>query len=214
MNTRYLRRYTDLPALIYLLTKKQITLLDPESWDDKNDSRYLQLYRERRKLKIVLALCFTQANETYHHWRVFGSGSGGVCISFKRSALLQALKKEPGVRAEEVKYLKLPEIRRKKAAIQDLPFLKRYPFEGENEFRVIYESQTARRPKLDIPVPLSCIYKITLSPWLHLVLSRDVKRMLRSIEGCAGLKIRRSTLISNEEWKRLGEAASVSESTI
>ncbi|HNC85208.1 MAG TPA: hypothetical protein PK999_19310, partial [Nitrospira sp.] len=68
MSNASLRRYTDIPALTYLLTKQKITLLDPKSWDDSNDSHYLSLYKQRNKLKSLLALCFTQADETYHHW--------------------------------------------------------------------------------------------------------------------------------------------------
>jgi hypothetical protein len=60
MSGDYLRRYTDLTALIYLLRKRKLTLLDPSSWDDSNDSHYLTLYKEKRKLKSVLALCFMQ----------------------------------------------------------------------------------------------------------------------------------------------------------
>lgn len=60
MNTEYLRRYTDLTSLMYLLHKRKITLLDPASWDDKNDSHYLTLYKEKRKLRSVLALCFSR----------------------------------------------------------------------------------------------------------------------------------------------------------
>jgi hypothetical protein len=50
MSSAYLRRYTDLTALIYLLRKRRLTLLDPSSWDDSNDSYYLTLYKEKRKL--------------------------------------------------------------------------------------------------------------------------------------------------------------------
>jgi hypothetical protein len=81
------------------------------------------------------------------------------------------------------------------------------PFEDENEFRVIYESKKKEVPKLDIAIPLSCIDKVTLSPWLPRDLSDRVKPMLRSISGCGALDVRRSTLISNEEWKTLGESA-------
>ena len=45
---KYLRRYTDLTALIYLLRNGKITLLDPETWDDSNDSHYLAVYKKRR----------------------------------------------------------------------------------------------------------------------------------------------------------------------
>jgi hypothetical protein len=72
---------------------------------------------------------------------------------------------------------------------------------------VIFESSDEKVSKLDITIPLMCIDKITLSPWVHNDLSDHIKRILRSIKGCSDLKILRSTLISNEEWKDLGEAA-------
>ena len=33
-----LRRYTSLPGLLYLLQKRALTLLDPRSWEDSDDS--------------------------------------------------------------------------------------------------------------------------------------------------------------------------------
>jgi hypothetical protein len=205
--TKFLRRYTDLPGLIYLLHERCITLLDPQSWDDQNDSHFLMQYRERRKLKSVLALCFTGATETYHHWRVFANGASGVSISFHRKELLSEVKKQSGIRAQSVKYLKLNQIRDQILSVRHLPFRKRYPYEQESEFRLIYESKMEHRNTLDVPIPLSCLDRITLSPWMHAGLSQHVKRMLKSIPNCRDLSIARSTLISNEEWKRAGEAA-------
>lgn len=203
---KFLRRYTDIPALIYLLTEKRITLLDPETWDDKNDSHFLRLYLERNHLTSVLALCFSQHTETYHHWRLFASGASGVCISFRREQLLRAIRQQPGIRMDQVKYLKLPETRGMKPAISDLPFIKRYPFEQENEFRVVYGSRE-KLSSLDIPIPLSCIERITLSPWLHPVFSEHIKKTLKQIKDCEKLRIARSTLISNEDWKNFGDGA-------
>jgi hypothetical protein len=60
---------------------------------------------------------------------------------------------------------------------------------------------------LDVTIPLSCIERITLSPWVHDAFSRDIKRILKSIKGCGGLDIARSTLIGNDEWLRHGESA-------
>ena len=205
MSKEFLRRYTDVPALIYFLRERKITLLDPQSWDDSNDSHYLTLYREKNRLRSVLALCFTQTSETYHHWRVFSGGPSGVCIRFKRSQFLNALKEQDGIRSGPVAYLRLPQIREAHVATDDLPFLKRYAFEHEEEYRVIYQSGTKKKVKLDIKMPLSCIDKITLSPWIHPALYPHLKRTLRSINGCSTLDIVRSTLIGNEEWKRLGE---------
>ena len=202
-----LRRYTDLPGVIYLLTERTLTLLDPQTWDDSNDSRYLALYREKKRLKTVLAVCFTQSDETYHHWRVFAPGASGVCVRFKRVRLLTALKGMTNLRSGSVRYLKLPEIRKARLRTQQLPFLKRYAFEHEKEYRVVYESKSERLATLDIDIPLSCIERVTLSPWMHTALSNHVKRTLRAIPGCSHLEVVRSTLIGNEEWKTLGERA-------
>jgi len=203
----YLRRFTDLTALMYLLHKRKITLLDPTSWKDTNDSYYLSLYKEKRKLKSVLALCFTETDERYHQWSVFAPGASGVCIKFKRDDLLAAVGKHAHMHMEPVTYLKLDEIRRKKLKVAELPFLKRHAFEHEVEFRIIYASKTDKLSSLDIAVPLSCIEKITLSPWMHPSLSSYVKETLRAIRGCKDLDIVRSTLIGNAEWKNLGEDA-------
>jgi hypothetical protein len=207
MSDDYLRRYTDLTALIYLLRKRKLTLLDPSSWDDSNDSYYLRLYKEKRKLRSVLALCFAETDERYHYWRVFAPGASGVCVRFSRSGLLAACNKHASLQMKPVTYLKLDEIRSRKLKTADLPFLKRYAFLHESEVRMIYESRKRKLRKLDISVPLSCIDRITLSPWMHPSLSSYVKEVLRSIDGCRDLDIVRSTLIGNEEWKSLGEDA-------
>ena len=207
MRERFLRRYTLLPSLIYMLTEKKLTLLDPQSWDDKNDSYYLKVYREKKRLQSVLALCFTVDVETYHHWSVFAGGSAGVCIQFKRDELLDAVKTRRGISADKVKYLLLTQIRNRRLKVAQLPFCKRYAFKHESEFRLLYESKKMPRAALDVPIPLSSIARITLSPWLPQALSEHVKRTLHAIPGCNKLSIARSTLISNQEWKNLGEEA-------
>lgn len=207
VSSKYLRRYTDIPALIYLLSERKITLLDPQSWDDSNDSHYLALYREKKRLKSVLALCFSRSPETYHHWRVFANGSSGVCVHFLRSELLAAVRKQEGLRYRSVRYLTLTRIRNMEIESRDLPFLKRSAYEHEDEFRMIYESRTKEIPSLDVEIPLSCIDRITLSPWVAEPLAEPLRERLKSIDGCSRVKIVRSTLINNDEWKSFGEAA-------
>lgn len=108
---------------------------------------------------------------------------------------------------KSVTYLKLEEIRQRNLKIAELPFLKRHAFEHEDEYRITYTSKSAKLASLDIAIPMACIEKITLSPWMHPSLSSYVKQTLHDIKGCAGLNIVRSTLIGNAEWKKLGEDA-------
>jgi hypothetical protein len=208
MTNATLRRYTALPSLIHILKYRQLTLLNPSSWDDKNDSHFLSLYREKRKLKSVLALCFAQASETYHHWRVFAPGSAGVCLQFDSDAVKTAVSHVPGAKVKPVEYLTLPEIRKGTIKTARLPFLKRFAFKPENEVRILWESKTAQRSELAVPVELAAVQRITLSPWLHPSLADEVKALIKTIDGCSKLKVYRSTLIGNEEWMRCGSSAS------
>ncbi len=202
-----LRRYTDLPAVLYLLHQRTITLLDPAAWDDTNDSYYLNLYKQRSNLSSVLALCFTQAAETYHHWRIFAPGASGICVCFKRANLLFAVKGQAGLLHRDVRYLTLTKMRAKRPKVEDLPFLKRIAFQNEAEFRFVYQSSTDSFRSLDVAIRLKCIDRVVVSPWIHPSLFQHVKATLRSVPGCSGLKVTRSTLIGNEKWKSLGDGA-------
>lgn len=203
----YLRRYTDLPALLHLLASSEITLLDPKTWDDRNDSFFMSLYKERNDLKTVLALCFTQAPETYHHWRVFSNGASGVCIVFERSDLLEDLSENPDIFFDSVDYLTLNQARKRNFLSTELPFLKRYGFKPENEFRVVYKSKQWELLALNVPIRLSSIRSISLSPWMHNDLSKSTEAAIKSIKDCAKIKVSRSTLISNEQWKSYAKSA-------
>jgi hypothetical protein len=189
--TESLGRYSDLPALLYVLKHRQITLLDRATWDDTNDSYYLLKYKEKKHLKI------------------FSHGSAGVCINFHRAKLTQALRSQPGVTVRDVKYRKVREARKRiePPKLDDLPFLKRLAFVAEEEVRAVYESSDKALRFLDIPIDLSMILRITLSPWIHDRIKAATKDAIYAIPGCKNLDIRRSTLIGNAEWKELGDDA-------
>lgn len=204
--TNFLRRYTDVPALIYLLRQRKITLLDPRTWDDKNDTHYLSIYKRKKSLKSVLCLCLTGASETFHHWRVYANGSSGVCIRFDRVKLVKALAKH-GLTVKAVRYLTLVDNRKNSLRLEDLPFSKRVGYIHENEFRVIYESTSIKKKTFDVAIPLSCINRITLSPWIHPTLKNELRKVIAEIVRPESLEVVRSTLISNKEWKNIGERA-------
>lgn len=207
MVKKYYRRYTELPSLIHMLAHRELTMLDPRFWDDKNDANFFSLYREKCKLRSALALCFTQATETYHHWRVFAPGSAGVCVQFNGEVLQSSVQKVLGLRLKPVKYLKVDELKRRRVTKTELPFLKRFPYRPEKEVRLLWQSKTVESQSLSVPFELSAIARITLSPWLHPSLTDGVRSLLKSIDGCNKLKIYRSTLISNAAWMKYGGTA-------
>lgn len=204
-----LRRYTELPYLIDYLQTKELVLLNPATWDDKNDSYYIEQFARANGYKSTYALCLADASETYHHWRVFSHGGSGVCIEFDREKLLSAVRAIPDLRAEGVQYKTIDALRSSAPLQDDLPFLKRHAFIDEREFRLFYGSQEKGTPVLRIPVPLSCIKRITLSPWLTKSVVDHVKQTLKSIKGCGSLKIYKSTLVDNENWKKFAGGTSL-----
>ncbi len=134
MSVKIIRRYTDIPVLVYLLKNKKITLLDPITWDDKNDSYFLTIYKEKKNLSSVLALCFSGAQETYHHWKVFAGNNSGVCIRFNKALLLNSIKKVKYIKHGPVGYRPLKDLGKNKPMISELPFIKRYAFRDECEY--------------------------------------------------------------------------------
>ncbi len=204
MPNQYLRRYTSLSVLLDILSNKKLTLLDPQSWEDKNDSYYLSLYKTKMGLKSVLALCFTEAGETYHHWKVFCGTSDGVCLQFEKDKLLECFDGITGIKKDNVTYKKIKEARSTRLTREKLPFLKRHPFKDEKEYRLIFESDLEELASKDVPISLSSISKIIFNPWIPKSVCNSVKMVIKEIDGCKKIRLSRTTLVDNEEWKKIG----------
>lgn len=204
MAREYLHRYTDLTSLIHILTSKNLTLLNPETWDDKNDAYFMAAYKAKSKAKTILALCFSErTQQTYHHWKVFANGPAGVCITFRKPDLLTSLPRGSGILHRTMKYYSFDDANKLKKNVDDLPFIKRNYFKDEREYRIVYSDAKAVLPSYDVRIDCAWIVKITLSPWMHKALAQSVRETLRLIPGCKGLRVVHSTLTSSERWKKL-----------
>ena len=199
----FLRRYTDLPFLFDYLRTKELALLSPKSWDDKNDSFFVDQYAKAHGLQSTFALCLTEAPETYHHWRVFTSGSSGVCIEFKKDDLIAHAKKIQNLRAEPVVYKTIKSLRASKPAAPQLPFLKRQAFSDEVEFRLFVARPDPSSEPIRFSIPANAVNRIVLSPWIPKTVSDQVKATIKDIPGFKTVKVYRSTLVENEGWKQL-----------
>lgn len=201
-----LRRYTELPFLVDFLRTHELALLNPTSWDDRNDSYYIEQYVAALGLKAAYALCLAESAETYHHWRVFSHGTGGVCIEFDKDKFVENALKVPELRAEAVQYRTIKQLRDSAPQRSELPFLKRYAFIHEKEFRLFLGGNKASPDIFRFKMPLTSIDRITLSPWLPISVVENVKKTLKAINGCSRIKIYKSTLVENEDWKKFAES--------
>ena len=204
-----LRRYTHLPALLHMVQRSSLTFLSPDTWDDRQDAFFIQRYKAVQQINTVLAVCLSEAPETYHHWYTFAHGPSGICVAFKRDRLLAALDPNPDIRHGRVEYIKVNELNQHTHGAGQMPFLKRYPFHPEAEYRLLYERQSEELPVYEQPIPLDCIDRIYLSPWMPNAVATSVRTFLQQSELFKGLKLTHSTLISNETWmnhaRRTGE---------
>jgi hypothetical protein len=177
-------------------------LLSPASWDDKNDAFFMMQYKQRSGVKSALALCFSEADETYHHWRVFTHGSDGVCIRFQRDKLVKAFAKNTGIKTGLVEYKRIDALEASPPNDLDLPFRKRLPYKDEMEFRIVYIDRKEEVETKGFQISLDCIERITLSPWMPKSLAEAVESTINSIPGCEKINVYRSSLLENERWKR------------
>ena len=44
---KFVRRYTSISAVIDILAREELPLLDPQTWDDRNDRYFMSLYKEQ-----------------------------------------------------------------------------------------------------------------------------------------------------------------------
>ena len=202
----FVRRYTSISAAIDILVRRELPLLDPQTWDDRNDRYFMSLYKEKKKLGGLYGLCAARCSETYHHWRVFTGTSDGACIEIKREPFEAALTKLEGVSFGNVEYLRLDEIEQPKAiGVERMPFVKRVGFTAEEEYRVIAETEEDQKTALSIEFPHNMINCIYLNPWLPKTIADSLRKTLRTIPGCGKLRVNRSQLIESGRWKRAGD---------
>lgn len=197
-NITKLNRFTTLPFLIDILTKRKITLLNPKTWDDHNDLDIILDYKHKAKIIGLLALCFTYKSETVHHWKAFANGESGCCIEFDGEKLLNIVSIDNRIRHKKINYLPIKNLNRQ-VNILDIPFTKRYPYNCEAEYRIIIEMKEDKMVH-EIDIPIEIIKKITLSPQMPFSTFEAVKKTIVKLTHGTNIIINPSTLYNNEEW--------------
>jgi len=161
-------------------------------------------YKRLKKAKTVLAICLAVREETYHHWQIFSRGADGVCLEFDPQKLKSSFDQAPGVRHRLVDYHLVTEVNKMEDVDKErLPFMKRWPYGDEKEYRAIYVDQRQELNAHAVPIELNAITRITLSPWLAPALVPVVKETLKSVACDPELRVYRSTLLDNDQWKML-----------
>jgi Protein of unknown function (DUF2971) len=212
-----LRRYTSFSSLLHILTTRQLTLLDPNSWDDSNDAYFLNASLRHEGAKQIFALCFSEAAHTYHHWSVFAQGAEGVCISFKKASLEKAISQptheDRKFEFEKVKYLPAKQAKAYiKSDPKRLKFTKNVRYADEKEWRCTCTCMQLDCANPVVRIKLASIDRITISPWLHVSLFGTLKNIIAAVPGCSNIRVERSTLINFHSWKTIADDLRVKKS--
>jgi hypothetical protein len=194
-----LTRYTSLPVLLDMLKRKRLVLLDPSSWEDKNDADIVLEYKRRRKVQSLFAICFSYGDETIHHWKTFANGISGCSIDFDPIKLINLLETISGVKFGPVIYRKIKELRDNTISLESIPFTKRWPYRCEEEFRILWESRD-EAPSYEIEFDLRLIRKITISQHMPNQIYQTIREYLRDTFKNPDQRISRSTIYQNKIW--------------
>ncbi|MCH4896469.1 hypothetical protein E0494_07135 [Marinilabiliaceae bacterium JC040] len=192
-----LNRFTTLPILIDLLERQKLILIEPSNWDDRNDTEILDVYKQKKKVEKLFALCFTYGDETIYHWKTFANDISGCCIEFDGQELIKIFNEKDGVSKRKIQYKTIED----SAAISiiDIPFTKRKQYDIEKEYRVIFEG-TKDDFVVEIPFSLDLIKKITFGQSMPESVFKSVKKIIKSTYPDLKCKINRSTIYENRKW--------------
>ncbi len=193
-----LKRYTQLPYLLHMLSTREITALDPRFWVDRNDAIFLQAYQEQKELESILILCLSRSAATYHHWHVFAQGPAGVRIEFDEKVFNAWAARIKNVRLERVKYLKLDPELISQVKADELPFVKRHAFRHEGEVRLIVENPIGSPPRHSFKFEYEMIKEIIVSPWLAPPAVGSVIQAIRLAAPGSRFRIRATTMLESE----------------
>lgn len=207
MSASHFRRYTTLPYLLDMLRENRLPLLDPASWDDKNDAHNLVTYKKKKGFKSVLALCIADAPEAYLHWKIYASNSSGVCIEFHKEKLINKFNHQNGFLHGYVEYVLLEKLRQYPPSVDDLPFIKRFAYQGESEYRFIFTS-TEKKTKIEyISIDIDDIKQIVINPWVESPVYESMRLTIAETSGWKKVKMRKSTVTKNDVWGKACEKA-------
>lgn len=214
---RLINRFIALEHVYDMLQNKRIIFPTHHSWDDKNDVELINEYQKRKGIKKIFLYCCLNESETIHHWEYFFKREGkkdvsGCCVEFKREELIACLKKEVkrkggNFRHANVKYKKIGEIDSSKIQRGDMPFIKRWPYRYEKEYRLIWEGENSEdiikvnsSELLQWRFDLSIIKRITVSGKIPKEEFKSIKEKIFSLSDGRCIEVNHSKVYEYPAW--------------
>lgn len=208
---QWLKKYMKLEHLKDTLENKRLFLGDPNSWEDKNDAKLMELFKEARGYAAIRATCLTASDDRYHFWDIFGKKERGVCLWFDRVQLLDDISHDPNLCAGEVQYYMPGSLETK--TVDHLPFAKRVQYVDEREFRVLRCYQKGEKVKGALRFRPSSLKRVYLNSWLTRksgqveMWESKIKDWTRGYSPSHRICVKRNRVTDYQEWKLAAEKA-------
>ena len=141
--------YTSLSNLVSILEQGALELCAPCRWEDRNDAASVEAYRRKTGAAQIRVLSLASGDEQIHLWFAYAKKEYGACLHFKTSALLAALNRTPGLVHGPLRYTHRDELSAKALRAlppEELPFIKRRPYDTEQEYRVLWSGGPDETP--------------------------------------------------------------------
>ena len=191
-----LKKYMKLSTLLDILNRKQITLLSPQNWPDKNDSFVMEKYRDAKNAAHVCAICFTVDTDSVYHWTAFSKECDGCCLELDAESFLKSIETDENVKHQFVRYL--PVTFKDEISIDDYPFVKRKQFECEREYRLVVLNDESETYPIDLKPEF--IRRISISDDMPKPVCESVKKIIKDL--CPDVEVCQTTLNDNNKWKK------------
>ncbi|MDR2482473.1 MAG: hypothetical protein LBD08_02445 [Treponema sp.] len=190
--------YTSLANLVSILETGALILSDPARWEDRNDAASVEAYRRKTGAAQVRVLSLASGDEQIHLWFAYARKEYGAYLRFNTSALLAALERIPGLVCGPLRYTPREDISAaelRAAGPEALPFIKRRPYEAEQEYRVLWTGGPDESPP-EIPIA-GLLDRVTLAPGMAAPFGPALAEMLAARYT---LKVQRSRLLNSPDW--------------
>ncbi len=195
---RKLKRYTSIGQLHSIIENHKIYFSDPIYWEDLNDSELIEEYRKKKNISKVYVLCFSSGDETIHLWKSYANGNDGCCINFNVQYIINLLNRHQIVH-KKVEYMEIDKAKHHIFEIDDIPFMKRYPYRIEEEYRAIFLANDSKGFSIEID-PLECITSIVVSHSAQQPHIDKLKTIWKKSTNGHDLSIHKTTIYMNTKW--------------
>lgn len=197
-----LRHYTKYEYILKILRTKKLTLVKPDNWLDQND-REIAEYVSKKMGKSIYFQCYTKSSQKHHFWGAPDNCNPKLCIDLDYKKLT-ALATQHNYKFHKIDYIKDRDISSLSIKSNlDALFKKRNIYSDENEYRMVFvANQICSDFTYHVPIDLTVVKSITVSPFASPKKFDEIKHDLRKINGCQDLRVEHSRATNMRTWQR------------